>query len=398
MRIDLPWPGELRLEQAELGALGILVAALALGFVLHLIAFRVLRRVLPPAEVPVVAEVLRLGAAPLRWLLPLLLAYLVLPAVRPELPGGLGRWLETLLGLGLPVLFGWVLVAAIQVAEKVALSRLDLDSRDNLGARKLYTQIRVLKRIALVVVVVVTLAVVLMSYPRLRQLGAGLLASAGIAGIIVGFAAQRALGNLLAGFQIATSQPVRIDDVVVVEGEWGRVEEITLTYVVIRVWDLRRLVVPISYFIERPFQNWTRSSSELLGTVHLHVDYTVPVAAVRQELHRILHASEHWDGRVWNLQVTGAGDRTVELRATVSAADSGAAWELRCEVRENLIEYLQRHHPEALPRFRVETGHDSGSDPGRRGPVELGPTSPEEPASGGGGSGGREPAGDSERR
>lgn len=356
MSFQVPWIGELRLDPAELGALGVLVALLALGLLLHVLAFRVLRRVFPPAEVPAVAEILRTGAAPLRWLLPLLLVYLVLPAVRPELPGDLGRWLEIVLGLALPVLFGWVLVAAVQVGEAVALSRIDLTARDNLEARKLYTQIRVLKRIALVVVVVVSLAVVLMSYPRLRQLGAGLLASAGIAGIIVGFAAQRTLGNLLAGFQIATTQPIRIDDVVVVEGEWGRVEEITLTYVVVRIWDLRCLVVPLSYFMETPFQNWTRSSSELLGAVHLHVDYTVPVDAIREELHRILQASELWDGRVWNLQVTDARERTVELRALVSAADSAAAWDLRCQVREKLIEYLQRNHPEALPRFRVETG------------------------------------------
>lgn len=354
MRFDLPLLPAFELTEAALAALGALGVALLAGLVVHWIAFRLLRRVAARTATEVDDAVVRFGPRPLRLLLPLLLVYLLLPAVRPDLPGGLARWLEILLGVALPLLFGWVLVAAVQVAESVALSRLDLQARDNLAARKMYTQVRILKRIALVVVVVVTLGVLLMSYERLRQIGTGLLASAGIAGIIVGFAAQKALGNLLAGFQIATTQPIRIDDVVIVEGEWGRVEEVTLTYVVVRIWDLRRLVVPISYFIETPFENWTRTSANLLGTVVLHVDYTVPVAAVREELHRILQASGLWDGEVWNLQVVGAGERTVELRALMSAPDSGTAWDLRCHVREKLLDYLQGEHPGALPRFRVE--------------------------------------------
>lgn len=337
-------------------ALVSLVLAFAVGLTLHFVLFGMLRRFARRTETRTDDAIAQHARAPMAWLLPLLLVYLTLLAAAPDLPAGLARWLDFVLRIVVPILFGWLGIAAVRVAGSAALDKVDLESRDNLEARKWYTQVRILQRIAMVLVVIVTVAVVLMGFERLRQLGAGLLASAGIAGVILGFAAQKTLSNLLAGFQIATTQPIRIDDVVVVEGEWGRVEEITLTYVVIRIWDLRRLVLPISYFIEQPFQNWTRASAEVLGTVYLHVDYTVPVAAVREELHRILEASERWDGMVWNLQVTGAGEHTIELRALMSAADSGTGWDLRCEVREKLLDYLRREHAAALPRFRVESG------------------------------------------
>lgn len=351
---DLQTRARFGLGGEALEALLALAVALVVGLALHFVLFAALRRLAARTATAADDAVARQGRAPLGWLLPLLLVYLTLPVVAGDLPEELVRWLDLVLRVAVPVLFGWLGVAAVLVAETVALAKVDLRSRDNFEARKWYTQVRILKRIAVVLVVLVTVAAVLMSYDRLRQLGAGMLASAGIAGLILGFAAQRALSNLLAGFQIATTQPIRIDDVVVVEGENGRVEEITLTYVVVRLWDLRRLVLPISYFIDRPFQNWTRSSSDMLGTVHLHADYTVPVAAVREELQRALAASERWDGKVGSLQVTGAGERTVELRALVSAADSGALFDLRCEVRERLLDFLQRNHPEALPHLRVE--------------------------------------------
>jgi hypothetical protein len=211
------------------------------------------------------------------------------------------------------------------------------------------------------------LASMLMVFDSVRQFGASILASAGIAGIVVGFAAQRSIATLLAGFQIALTQPIRVDDVVIVENEFGRVEEITLTYVVVRVWDLRRLVVPISYFIEQPFQNWTRSSADILGTVFLYVDYGVPLDSLRAELTRVLKASRFWDGKVNVLQVTDAKEHTLELRALASAADASLAWDLRCEIREQLVGFIQRTYPESLPRFRasldsrlanVEPAHD----------------------------------------
>jgi small-conductance mechanosensitive channel len=194
----------------------------------------------------------------------------------------------------------------------------------------------------------------LMTFPKVRQLGTTILASAGIIGIVVGMAAQRTIGAFIAGLQIAFSQPIRVDDVVIVENEWGRIEEITLTYVVVKIWDLRRLIVPITYFIEKPFQNWTRVTADILGTVFLYMDYTVPVDAIREEFQRLLKESELWDGKVCGVQVTNASERTMEVRALMSAADASIAWNLRCHVREKLIDFIKTKYPHALPRFRAE--------------------------------------------
>ena len=221
------------------------------------------------------------------------------------------------------------------------------------SARAIHTQVVVLRKVAVTTIGVFTAASMLMVFESVRQFGASILASAGIAGIIVGLAAQRSIATLLAGFQIAVTQPIRVDDVVIVENEWGRIEDITLTYVVVRVWDLRRLVLPITYFIERPFQNWTRSSADILGTVFLHVDYDVPLDALRGELTRILSESPYWDRKVNVLQVTDARERTLEIRALMSAADASLAWDLRCEVREKLVQFLQQHYPGSLPKVRA---------------------------------------------
>jgi small-conductance mechanosensitive channel len=254
------------------------------------------------------------------------------------------------------LLIGVVAVILFQVVDAVAafvLRQHRLDVRDNLQARSIYTQVVVLKKVAVTIVGIFTLASMLMVFDSVRQFGASILASAGIAGIVVGFAAQRSIATLLAGFQIALTQPIRLDDVVIVEGEWGRIEDITLTYVVVRIWDLRRLVVPITYFIEQPFQNWTRSSADILATVFLYMDYAAPVDALRAELTRVLRASKYWDGKVNVLQVTDAKEHTLELRALASAADASLAWDLRCEVREKLVAFVQRAYPESLPRFRT---------------------------------------------
>jgi small-conductance mechanosensitive channel len=200
----------------------------------------------------------------------------------------------------------------------------------------------------------VTLATALMTFEKVRQLGTTLLASAGIAGIIIGIAAQRSIAALIAGVQMALTQPIRVDDVVIVENEWGRIEEITLTYVVVRIWDLRRLIVPTTYFLEKPFQNWTRVSTDLLGTVFLYVDYTVPVEEVRAELKRLAENSELWDGQVCVLQVTDTTEHAMQLRVLVSASDASNAWTLRCEVREKLVEFIQKNYPRSLPRLRAD--------------------------------------------
>ncbi len=248
----------------------------------------------------------------------------------------------------------WLLVGGIRFVEAVINIRYDIRSRDNLKARAIHTQYRVFANISIFLVTLVGVALILMSFDQIRQLGVSLLASAGIAGIILSFAAQKSIATVLAGIQIAITQPIRVEDVVIVEGEWGWIEEITLTYVVVRIWDLRRLVVPIIYFIEKPFQNWTRVSSDILGTVFLHLDYTIPVEEIRKELRRLLEASPLWDRKVCVAQVTNLTDRTMEIRALMSAADSPTLWDLRCHVREKLLDFVRKNYPESLPRFRAE--------------------------------------------
>ena len=289
----------------------------------------------------------------LRLTLPMLAIILGTPAlaISPEMEGIIQNAVSLLL-IGT---IAFLVIQFIDVMARLILQRHRIDVADNRLARSVYTQVMVLKKIAASVVAVFAIASMLMVFQSVRQFGTAIIASAGVAGIIIGFAAQKSIATLLAGFQIALTQPIRIDDVVIVENEWGRIEEITLTYVVVRIWDLRRLVLPITYFIEKPFQNWTRTSADILGTVFLHVDYDVPLEALRQELNRILKASPLWDGKVNVLQVTDAKDRTLELRALASAGDAGAAWDLRCEVREKLITYIQKHYPNSLPRWRIET-------------------------------------------
>jgi small-conductance mechanosensitive channel len=215
------------------------------------------------------------------------------------------------------------------------------------------TRINVVRRLTLVLVTVVALAAMLTTFDSVRSFGTGLLASAGIAGLVVGIAARPTISNVIAGLQIFFAEPLRIDDVVVIEREWGRVEEITLTYIVVRTWDERTLVLPLTYFMEHPFENWTRRSSHLLAAVHLAVDFSTPVQKVREELRRILETSALWDRRTWNLQVTDIGKESVEVRALMTARDATTAWDLRCEVREQLLLFLQRTLPVALPRRRV---------------------------------------------
>ncbi|MDZ4369910.1 MAG: mechanosensitive ion channel [Phenylobacterium sp.] len=252
------------------------------------------------------------------------------------------------------ILLGMAAMSALDIASSLYLGKYRIDVSDNLIARKHQTQVRILRRAAATLVVILTIAFALMTVPGVRQLGVSLLAAGGAAGIIVGLALQPVLSNLLAGVQIALTQPIRLDDALVVEGEWGRVEEITSTYVVIRIWDLRRLIVPLKYFMERPFQNWTRESADLLGAVTLYVDYSAPVDAMREQLAIILSQAKEWDGKVSGVQVTDARERTMEVRILASAADSGAAFDLRCIIREKMIAWLLETHPDALPQERLQ--------------------------------------------
>jgi len=256
----------------------------------------------------------------------------------------------------------WLLIKAIHLTRELILRHYDMDEKDNLKARKVYTQFRVLERIIIVMVILIAIAIALMTFDGIRRIGISLFASAGVAGIILGFSAQKLLGSILAGFQIALTQPIRIEDVVIVENEWGWIEEITLTYVVVRIWDKRRLIVPTTYFIEKPFQNWTRVSADILGTVFIYTDYQVPIGELRKELTRILESSDLWDGKVNVMQVTNATDKTIEIRALMSTADSPTAWDLRVHVREKLISFLQENYPQSLPRMRVEMSPSPGQD------------------------------------
>jgi len=252
------------------------------------------------------------------------------------------------------VLIGWVLLTALDIASALHSRRYRIDVADNLLARKHLTQTRILRQAAATLIILLTTGFALMTIPGVRQLGVSLLAAGGAAGIILGLALQPLLSNVMAGIQIALTQPIRIDDAVIVEGEWGNVEEITSTYVVIRIWDLRRLIVPLKYFLEKPFQNWTRESADLLGVVMLYVDYRVPVDAIRAKLKDVLDASPHWDRKVSVVQVTELKERTVEVRILASAASAGVAFDLRCEIREKLLTWLREAHPEALPVDRLE--------------------------------------------
>jgi small-conductance mechanosensitive channel len=249
----------------------------------------------------------------------------------------------------------WLILKVIDAITALCLRNLRVDHPDNLRERRLRTQILYLEKVVDAVLILVSIGLLLVGFERFRRIGGSLLASAGFASLIVGLAAQRSLGSLIAGMQVAFTQPIRLGDAVLVENEWGEIEEITLTYVVVRLWDLRRLVVPINYFLEKPFQNWTRTSADLVGSVSLSVDYNVPVEVMRAELSRLLSANPLWDGKVSALQMIDANEKSVTLRALMSARSAGAVWDLRCSVRESLVAFVRDHYPESLPRSRVES-------------------------------------------
>jgi len=325
----------------------VLVAAVAGALLLHELVYRLASRTSGVIE----AAIVRHSRRPLRLLLALIGALLFLPAlqVTSEAQEGIRRGLA----LGIIGTVGWAVTALLGIIDDLLAARFPINAPDNLSARALQTRIRVFKSIGIAAIGVITASAMLMTFPSIRQLGVSLLASAGLATLVVGMAGRSALANLIAGLQIALTQPIRLDDVLVIEGEWGRVEEITNGFVVVRIWDSRTLVVPLSYFVERPIENWTRTGSDILATASIHADYTIPIDAVRHGLKEILDESPHWDRKAWSLEVTDATERTVELRALMSAGDSSSAWELRCEVREKLIDFLQRFYPESLPRTRA---------------------------------------------
>jgi small-conductance mechanosensitive channel len=270
--------------------------------------------------------------------------------------------LRHLNALALYAALTWFGVRCIDAIADTVVELNPADAADNLQARRIQTQAKVLARASIVLVVMIGAGLAMMTLPLLRQIGTSLLASAGVAGIVIGLAARPVLTNLLAGIQLALTQPIRLEDVVIVEKEWGQIEEITGTYVVVRIWDQRRMVVPLQWFIENPFQNWTRTGSELLGTVLLWVDYRLPLDPIRQEAERLCQASDEWDERLCTVQVVDANERAMQLRVLVSAGDAGKAWDLRCKVREGLIDFVQREFPEYLPRVRADLSRQLTDD------------------------------------
>lgn len=279
----------------------------------------------------------------------------------PEAPLGTDAksTMVRLLGLATICLLGWIASTLLHIIAEIYLRQFRLDVEDNSLARKHITQVHILLRASDTIIALVTAGLALMTFDSVRQFGVTIFASAGVAGIVAGLAARPVLTNFLAGVQIAMAQPIRIDDAIVVEKEFGNVEEITFSYVVVRLWDMRRMVVPLTYFIEKPFQNWTRVSGGLIGSVVVYVDHSAPVQAIRDKLAEIVGVSPLWNGKTASLQVTDCKETTIELQANVSANNAAALGDLRCEVREKLIEFLQRKHPAALPRRRYELAEKS---------------------------------------
>ncbi len=337
---------------------GIIVAgAVLLALVVHSLIFLALRRGAQKTGGVVDASLVARARRPVRILFSLAAVLVVLPATK--LQAAVLDEVRHIIGLGMIAVSAWLAIGLTAVFDHFISLKFRIDISDNLLARRVHTRTRVFRRIVVIGILAIAVSAALMTFPGIRNLGLSLFASAGVAGVIAGMAARPILSNIIAGLQIALTDAIRIDDVVVLEGELGWIEEIGTTNVVVRLWDLRRLIVPLVYFIERPFQNWTHKTADILGTAFLYTDYSVPVEAVRQELHRLLLASGMWDGKVWGLQVTNATDHSMELRALMSAADSGAAWNLRCHVREKLIAFLKERYPESLPRVRAEIRRES---------------------------------------
>jgi small-conductance mechanosensitive channel len=336
--------------------LAVLVAAVCATIVVEII-HRILTRL--GRRSPLLADLARTAHRPF---LAVVVAYAVQQAVRSSAGEvtGRGGLLHALVILVIAAA-AWLVAALMLVIEDVSLAKWRTDVPDNMKARRLHTQVVMLRRVTVAGIVVLTLGVVLMTFPLVRTLGTSVLASAGIVSVVAALAAQTMLGNLFAGLQLAFSDAVRIDDVVVVEGEWGRVEELTLSYVVVQIWDDRRLILPTSYFTTKPFQNWTRTGSAVLGTAEIDVDFSAPVEPLRAELRRVCEASELWDGRVCVLQVTDAVGGFIKVRALVSSHDAGTLWDLRCLIRERLVGWVWEHRQDSLPRMRA----DVTSWPGR---------------------------------
>ena len=330
---------------SDLTALGIVALAAGIGLVVHWVGYEVARRTARKTDSRLDDSIVERTRNPGRLLVVLGVILLSLPFLGSE-----AREFVREAGVFFGILgLGWLLVALTLSGMDAAMRRFPVDVEDNLEARTIETQLAMLQRFGAIIIWIITLALALLTIPGVQALAASLLAGAGVMGIVLGVAAGPLIGNLIAGIQIAFTQPIRLGDVVVIRGEWGTIGEITAAYVVVNIWDKRRLIVPLSEIVNTPVEVWTRQTAELLGTVKIYADYRAPVEEIRAEFKRILDASGIWDGEAWSILVTGASEHTITVRAMFSAPDSGNAWTLRCLVREKLIAFLQEQHPEALP-------------------------------------------------
>ncbi len=338
---------------------GIIILAVLVGLVIHVVSYRIALKVVDRTEATFDARLVARTRNPMR-LLVVLASILVSTLFMDEDAADLVRRAVIFIGI---IGFGWLLVSLTHVAEDLAEARFPGDV-DDLEARQVRTQLAVLQRFGSIVIWSIAVAAALLTVPGVQALAVSLLAGAGVVGIVLGVAAAPLIGNLIAGIQIALTQPIKIGDVVVIEGEWGRIGEITAAYVVVYIWDKRRLIVPLSQIVNQPVENWTRETNDLLGTVKLHLDYRAPVDDIREEFKRILDESGLWDGAAWSVLVTDADDRTITVRATYSAPDASVSWNLQCLVREKLVDHLRENHPEALPvarEIQVQGPHEPSS-------------------------------------
>jgi len=327
-------------------------SAFVLSNVVHYVLFRLIRRKEARSATFGWGLQRHLGR-PARTIFILTCLSAVLPSV-PELPSNINAILHQGFIMAIILAMGWFAAGFVYVLQEATLRRYDITAEDNIQARRVHTQLQLIRRLVIGFVVILTAGALLWSFddPRIWHYGSGLLASAGVASLILATAAKSTAANILAGLQIAFTEPIRIDDVVVVQGEWGRIEEINSAYVVIKIWDLRRLIVPLNYFIENSFQNWSREATDIMGTAFLYVDYSVPVDVLRTQLDAIVHPHPLWDGKVCGLQVTNLSERTMELRCLVSSHNSSRNFDLRCDVRERMTAFIRENYPDAFPRTR----------------------------------------------
>jgi small-conductance mechanosensitive channel len=339
-------------------AIFVFCSVLVLANVVHYVLFRVLRRKESTGH-PLGWGLQQHLGRPARAIFLLTCLFIILPLI-PGLPANFDSMLRQALIMLVVVALGWFAIGCIYVLQAIMLRRYDLTAENNFQARRVHTQFQLFRRMLITFVVIIDIGALLWTFndPRIWHYGSGLLASAGIASLILATAAKSTASNFFAGLQIAITEPIRIDDVVVIQGEWGRVEEINSAYVVVKIWDLRRLVVPLSYFIENSFQNWTRHSSDILGTAFLYVDYSIPVEDLRRQLEAIVHPSPLWDKQVCGLQVTNLTDRSMELRCLMSSRNSSENFDLRCLVREKMTAWIQQNYPNAFPITRFTAYSD----------------------------------------